>query len=489
MNTFSVSSWLLYIHHTVFALSFHGKANMKLALRHLPRASTFIASIGFSILALAPFQSVQAATCCNCHPNGNATINICLTDGAATCTDIITKSKNPALADFTCDSSPLDSTTTCKPISSGDASAKCTQGPTDATGYTSDASKNGASPLTKVEPIIPALGVDINGIKFSNNLVEKDGDVYIPFLGEYIAGVYKYLIGITVISAALMMIYGGFLWIIGASITSITKGKKIITDAVIGLVLVFGTYTILNMLNPATVTLQTLRFPIVAHQDWTADEGVAASSGGSSSGGSSKLPERICASLSDCRKYCICPAGHIDDLPAGKGMASPNELFAIPQNQPGITGTGLLKKEAINALLKAGKIAQAKSGGPYTIRILNTYRPLADQVTIACGAICSDNPKINAKLGKTIAFPGGSLHGSGVAMDIALFKGDKALTTINTKLETQEKESTKENTELLQSIMTEAGWYRYCVEVWHFEVGTAEAAYRSQNCPWPPTKI
>ncbi len=480
---------------------FEEKLNMKIAQRRLQRISSLIAIVGFSFLAVAPFQSIQAATCCNCHPGGDATVNVCLTDSAATCGDILTKAKNPALAGFTCEPKPLEAAN-CISISKADpskgaASAKCVQGPTDATGYQAP-DKSSVGSVKTVAPIIPKPEVNITGLVFSKQLTETNGNLSVPFIAEYIAAVYKYALGITVIAAALMMIYGGFLWIIGATITSITKGKKIIGDALIGLLLVYSSFTLLNMLNPETVSMKGLQLTNVTQQDWKVDEALppAGTGGGTATIGGMSVPlgKRVCETFDECAKLCVCPNGITPDLPSTTGIATNADVKPIVlAGHPGISGAGFLRPAALEALYAAGKVAQAKAGGPYTIDVKSTTRSLEQQIKIACqDAICPGTPEAKAKLGPVVAFPGGSLHGSGVAMDITLYKDKtastprRALTSDTILLKDQVKDSPEAQTKLLQEIMTEAGWFRYCTEVWHFEFGTGGSPNRSQNCPWPP---
>lgn len=469
---------------------FEEKLNMNIAQRRLQRISSLIAIVGFSFLAVAPFQSIQAATCCNCHPGGDATVNVCLTDSAATCGDILTKAKNPALAGFTCEPKPLEAAN-CISISKTDpskgaASAKCVQGPTDATGYKAP-DKKGASAVSTIEPIIPNPNINITGLVFSKKLTETDEIISVPFIAEYIAAVYKYAISITVIAAAIMMIYGGFLWIIGASITSITKGKKIIGDALIGLLLVYGSFTLLNMLNPKTVSLQSLQLTNVKHEIWESEEeGSGAESGTISLKGSGPISstKHVCSTLDACKALCD-GCSNASSLPPAPWIASGDQLMDIPQNQPGIIGQGSLRKPVVEALLAAGKAAQARPDGPYTIHVGSTIRSLAGQVKLVCAKICTNNPDILKTIGGAVAWPGGSNHGTGVAVDLMLFKDKKQLTYC-CDVPHQTRDTKEENAKILQEIMNSTGWVRLSNELWHFEFGTNGSPNRCTNCSWPP---
>ncbi len=74
-------------------------------------------------------------------------------------------------------------------------------------------------------------------------------------LPDYINIAYRYMVTIVLVVAIVMVVYGGFRYLVGASIGDIQAGKKIIQDAIVGMLLVLGAYTILSTINPATTIL------------------------------------------------------------------------------------------------------------------------------------------------------------------------------------------------------------------------------------------
>ncbi len=74
-------------------------------------------------------------------------------------------------------------------------------------------------------------------------------------LADYINVAYRYLVSVVLIVAIVMVVYGGFRYLVGASIGDIQAGKKIIVDAIVGMLIVLGAYTILSTVNPNTVIL------------------------------------------------------------------------------------------------------------------------------------------------------------------------------------------------------------------------------------------
>lgn len=74
-------------------------------------------------------------------------------------------------------------------------------------------------------------------------------------LPEYIVTVYQYALGIVTIVAVIMVIVGGFKYLLSASIPQVSDGKKIIQDAIGGMIILFLAYAILYTINPKTVRL------------------------------------------------------------------------------------------------------------------------------------------------------------------------------------------------------------------------------------------
>lgn len=105
----------------------------------------------------------------------------------------------------------------------------------------------------------PALAVEIPGIFFSD-IVEEGGFLYVRYLPEYIAGVYRYVLGGAAIIATVMIMIGGVQYIFGgAGSENISKAKTRISNAAVGLVLILTAYVILAAVNPALTAFHALR--------------------------------------------------------------------------------------------------------------------------------------------------------------------------------------------------------------------------------------
>ncbi len=74
-------------------------------------------------------------------------------------------------------------------------------------------------------------------------------------LPQYINTWYSYGLGIVTLVAIIMLVYGGFKYLIGATQGDIKGGKTIIEDAIGGMVVLFLAYFILYNINPRTVRL------------------------------------------------------------------------------------------------------------------------------------------------------------------------------------------------------------------------------------------
>ncbi|MFA5935445.1 MAG: hypothetical protein WC787_01130 [Patescibacteria group bacterium] len=199
--------------------------------------------------------------CCTCTAKNGTSADVCIDlVSETTCTNLVAVSQNSTIKNLkSCSFNP-----NCKAISSG---GQCSVGPIseslykgEGTGGSTSSSEGGAAPAS-VGLIAPKLNVTIPGLVFSEKAIVDNGFIQIPFFAQYVAAVYKLLVVISAIAAAIMIVYGGFLYIVGATGAKVRKGKTVIVDAVIGLMLVLGAYIILQTVNQDTVSFnnQNLR--------------------------------------------------------------------------------------------------------------------------------------------------------------------------------------------------------------------------------------
>ena len=110
---------------------------------------------------------------------------------------------------------------------------------------------------------IPVPEVDIPTVKLTAvDCVADDTGKYncaIPWIGEYINGVYQYGINIVGILAAIMLMAGGLLWLIsGGDSSKITQAKDIIIGSITGMIILMASYIILTQVNPDLVKMKSI---------------------------------------------------------------------------------------------------------------------------------------------------------------------------------------------------------------------------------------
>ena len=103
--------------------------------------------------------------------------------------------------------------------------------------------------------------VAIPGSEFQITEEGKEGEIAIgnstEMIGKYIIAIYKYSIGIVGILAAVVLMWGGLVWLTaGGNSSRIEDAKAWIGAALTGMVLMLGSYTILNIINPDLVNFK-----------------------------------------------------------------------------------------------------------------------------------------------------------------------------------------------------------------------------------------
>jgi len=90
-----------------------------------------------------------------------------------------------------------------------------------------------------------------------------DNHHYTKDMSCYIVGIYRYFAGVAGILATVMMMWGGFQYVISTgNQQKLSEAKDTITGALVGLLLVMGSYSILYLINP---NLTTFSVPQISH--------------------------------------------------------------------------------------------------------------------------------------------------------------------------------------------------------------------------------
>ncbi|HTM68628.1 MAG TPA: pilin [Candidatus Binatia bacterium] len=98
----------------------------------------------------------------------------------------------------------------------------------------------------------------------ANLAVTIGGKARVIDVGDYIATVYNYGVAIVGIIAGVVFVVAGFQYLTaGGDAGRVSKAKDKIRDALVGLLLTFGAYVILNTINPDILRLQMPKVPLV----------------------------------------------------------------------------------------------------------------------------------------------------------------------------------------------------------------------------------
>jgi hypothetical protein len=136
-----------------------------------------------------------------------------------------------------------------------------------------------AAQVSELESIVgaPTPRITLPGLKFTDpeevrknvrSEVGPDGIqrryLYIPFLGEYLAAIYRYAVSIVgIVSIAMIMNQGLKITISAGDAGKIQEAKTRLGQSFIGLLLAVGSYTLLYVINPNLVNFSSLRITYV----------------------------------------------------------------------------------------------------------------------------------------------------------------------------------------------------------------------------------
>lgn len=130
------------------------------------------------------------------------------------------------------------------------------------------------------DPIIPNLNVDLPGLTFTPPTI-SGGSISVNFIGEYINALYRFAIPAMTIVAIVMMMIAGLQYILArGNMGAITKAKARISNAVVGLVILFSAYTLAYLVSPDTVAFDTLTFQTIQYEDYGDSLDAPSSTGG-----------------------------------------------------------------------------------------------------------------------------------------------------------------------------------------------------------------
>lgn len=111
----------------------------------------------------------------------------------------------------------------------------------------------------------PVLEINIPKLDFSNAAqnVDEEGYIHLPWIGEYIAAIYKFAMVVASILAVIVLIVSGARMMVSAGGEEKNAATKRIGQALVGLFICWGSYAILYNINPALVEFQALKIKYV----------------------------------------------------------------------------------------------------------------------------------------------------------------------------------------------------------------------------------
>lgn len=127
----------------------------------------------------------------------------------------------------------------------------------------------------KADFVMPVFQIPIDTIKLSEAKCTGDdnsGECEIPWIAEYIQGIYRYGLGIGGILAAIVLMAGGVLWLVSAGDSSkISQAKDLIVGSITGIIILLSTYIILSEINPNLTTLKSISIKMIEPKAIEAD--------------------------------------------------------------------------------------------------------------------------------------------------------------------------------------------------------------------------
>ena len=296
----------------------------------------------FAAPASAAIVTDYDAGCCDIPPYAAC----CPDEPGTEPISCISQSCGPTEADQngTCQRVCIDETGQSVGCTEGGA-IKCVHNPETTAGTTDTGTLAPIGP-----PILPILSIDIPTVRFSDIEVRAGGEgggrtIDIPWIAEYIAGVYRYAVYVASLLAAVMMMIGGIQWLTaGGNASSIGAAKTRIINALVGLILVLGSYIVLNAINPALVSMRALRVTVVERNLLEAElQTTTTDTGSPEPEGNTTPPYQIASGRGTYRAqyFTSCPVNLQNSLPARfpDPNRDPRTIEFIQEVMSQITGT------------------------------------------------------------------------------------------------------------------------------------------------------
>jgi len=304
---------------------------------------------------------------------------------------------------------------------------------------------------------VPTLAVQIGNsdtkLVFKTIDCATGGYCAIPWIGEYIAAMFKYGVGLAAMLAVIMMMIGGFVWLSsGGSPDRIGKAKEFISSALIGLFLALFSYLMLYTINPRLVASESILVPniqSVTYQSVCCNDGTwvqQEQKGDVTVGDSCSAKGGIDSSAASCGICCNCDTSVMGsgtqscmNLDSGDNCPSHNATFPN-----GSTFCVRAAGECSSSVRRCTVVSAGSQSGGSTVGDSQS----TDSQTGSSYASGLQTAAIGERLNKYVDVYGGKVtsglrsgeprHGSGYVVDMS-YKSGSTLTNYVTSNKTQVK--------------------------------------------------
>ncbi len=238
---------------------------------------------------------------------------------------------------------------------------------------------------------IPIPTVALTASSAIEYVANLDGSymVQIPWIGQYIAGVYQYGLAAAGILAAVILMASGLMWLVsGGDVSKISQAKELIVGSIIGIVILSSSYIILTQINPDLVTYKPISIGTVANKGYDIPDASETELGSGINPYQEGCDAAKKGDLSICR-------GYGDKMPEGL-----------------VVSDGVYMDTTLATKYQAAReCVKDKNGGSYPFFVLVGWRSATDQIRMKEEWTKAGKPE-NA------ATPCCSRHGSGRAIDL-----------------------------------------------------------------------
>ncbi|MFA6537221.1 MAG: N-acetylmuramoyl-L-alanine amidase [Patescibacteria group bacterium] len=154
-------------------------------------------------------------------------------------------------------------------------SGKCEINFGETTGKCSDASllkaedpNSGELPELKLDMATPDLKVQIpNFLGFTKETLKPGQLMGFSWIAQYISAVFKYAIALGSVIAVIQFMIGGINYLLAAgNFAQQNKAKQTILGSLVGLTVFLSSYLLLNLVNPALITMESLSIDILEEE-------------------------------------------------------------------------------------------------------------------------------------------------------------------------------------------------------------------------------